>query len=642
MNKLVKRILGTIAVTAAVALSGFLLPETVLLPDLSVTASADTEFTEAATWTDLQIAFTAGGNVRLADDVTADNGDRALEVPEDTYVILDLNGYTLDRGLTSPTSCGNVITVNGNLTLTDSSTGKTGTITGGKNDSSSGGGVFVNGTFTMQGGTISECKIIDGYGYGSGGVYVENGAKFTMSGGKISGCSADGPGGGVYVSRYSKFTMSGGEIRSCWAHRGGGVLVYGGEFTMSGGTISGCSTDDNGSGGGVYVESITDSEGVHSGTFTMSDGTISDCSAVMDGGGVCVNGTFTMSDSTISGCSAVQRGGGVSVENGGTFTMSDGTISGCSSVMNGGGVYVYNSGTFNISDTPVISGNTVSAAANNVVTTKTINVTGELTTDASVYVHAEKGVAVAVGGGYTLTESDAECFHSDIDAALASVLDNGKIVFKAELPELVDIGSVTYNGNAQSPELTFVGKALTKDTDYTVSYKLGDTAVTEAKNAGTYTVTVTGIGAYSGTFEKSYTINKKPVIVSGITAKDKTYDGTTAAELDYSGETFGKCVSDDLTITATVTFKDANAGTGKRVNITNITLGGADAGNYVLAESGSQTSTKADITARSITIKAEDQEIEFGGSISTDKSFAGITSGSLANEGILLRCKGLR
>lgn len=41
MNKLVKRILGTIAVTAAVALSGFLLPETVLLPDLSVTASAE-------------------------------------------------------------------------------------------------------------------------------------------------------------------------------------------------------------------------------------------------------------------------------------------------------------------------------------------------------------------------------------------------------------------------------------------------------------------------------------------------------------------------------------------------------------------------------------------------------------------------
>lgn len=70
MNNLVKRILGTIAVTAAVALSGFLLPETVLLPDLSVTASADTMYeigssTQTLTNGNTYITSTASNDYRI-------------------------------------------------------------------------------------------------------------------------------------------------------------------------------------------------------------------------------------------------------------------------------------------------------------------------------------------------------------------------------------------------------------------------------------------------------------------------------------------------------------------------------------------------------------------------------------------------
>ena len=443
---------------------------------------------------------TSPTTIKLSGKVMAEEVDTTLEVKSGTYVTLDLNGYTIDRGLKGKDAVGdgNVIKVNGNLTLTDSSTGKDGTITGGKNDG--GGGVWVSGsgTFTMNGGTISDC--LAGYG----GVYVDNGGTFTMSGGTISGCSA---------------------------------------------------------------------------SF---------------GGGVCVDGTFTMNGGTISGCDA-GAGGGVYVGNYSKFTMSGGTISDCSTDNSGGGVYVVDNATFNVSGAPVISGNKKVDDTNNVEfdsdhTTKTINVTDALTTGASIYVNAGKGDAVAVGGGkYTLKASDAEYFHSDSDG-LASTLDNGKIVFKAALPALDDIASVTYNGNTQSPVLTFGSETLTKGTDYTVSYKIGETAVTETINAGEYTVIVTGIGGYAGTYRKTFTIAPVAVTTPDITLAPASYV--------YSGE---ECTPDvtvkigDTVIPAseyTVSYSDnINAGDDKAV----VTITDNDGGNYTVSGSKTFDIAKADI-----------------------------------------------
>ena len=72
--------------------------------------------------------------------------------------------------------------------------------------------------------------------------------------------------------------------------------------------------------------------------------------------------------------------------------------------------------------------------------------------------------------------------------------------------------------------------------------------------------------------------------VSGIAASNKTYDTTTAATLVTSGAVFtGMITGDALTVSsATGNFSNKNVGTGKTVNISGITLGGADAGNYTL------------------------------------------------------------
>ena len=69
----------------------------------------------------------------------------------------------------------------------------------------------------------------------------------------------------------------------------------------------------------------------------------------------------------------------------------------------------------------------------------------------------------------------------------------------------VQVANVTYTGSALKPNVVVKDGdyTLVKGTDYTVSYS-------NNKNAGTGRVTITGIGNYTGTVTKTFTINKAP------------------------------------------------------------------------------------------------------------------------------------
>ena len=118
----------------------------------------------------------------------------------------------------------------------------------------------------------------------------------------------------------------------------------------------------------------------------------------------------------------------------------------------------------------------------------------------------------------------------------------------------------TYNETAQEP--TF-GGTLVRGTDYEVSYavKAGSTGWLDFSgkpvNAGTYIVTVTGKGAYEGSFTKEFVINKAaqsdvPVglIANPISCRDGsgTIDGvTTAMEYRKVGDAdYTKCTSSKI------------------------------------------------------------------------------------------------
>ncbi len=97
------------------------------------------------------------------------------------------------------------------------------------------------------------------------------------------------------------------------------------------------------------------------------------------------------------------------------------------------------------------------------------------------------------------------------------------------------------------------------------------------------------------------TINKRDIAVTA-SGQNKTYDGTTAATVTYGDN---RIAGDSLTVGGAAAFADKNAGTGKAVSVSGISLGGADAGNYNLANN--TAATTADIGKRALTVAASGQ-----------------------------------
>ena len=124
--------------------------------------------------------------------------------------------------------------------------------------------------------------------------------------------------------------------------------------------------------------------------------------------------------------------------------------------------------------------------------------------------------------------------------------------------------------------------------------------------AGSYTVKamVAETANYkAGQCTADFAISPRPVTVSGIRAEDKTYDGSTAARLDFADAKLnGKLDGDDLSVTATSgVFDKADAGQNRTVSINGLTLTGDAKANYVL-NTASQTTTTAGILPKSICV----------------------------------------
>ena len=144
-----------------------------------------------------------------------------------------------------------------------------------------------------------------------------------------------------------------------------------------------------------------------------------------------------------------------------------------------------------------------------------------------------------------------------------------------------DVEDKTYTGSAITPEVevkdTARNTVLTKNTDYTISYK-------NNVNAGTATITITGKGNYTGTVEKTFKINgdANPIKVTNktvytgstvdlstlvsdaqgdVTFSIKTNGTTTASTLSGSKLTAGAMsTTDDKDQTVVITAKAAGNG----------------------------------------------------------------------------------
>ena len=227
-----------------------------------------------------------------------------------------------------------------------------------------------------------------------------------------------------------------------------------------------------------------------------------------------------------------------------------------------------------------------------------------------------------VGTGKTVTETGltltgADAVNYTLTSTSATALTN---ITAKDLSVTATADNKPYDGNTNAvAHLTT--NALSGDTvaaNYT-------SATFADKNIGNNkTITVSGI-SIGGTDAANYNLTNTAAtatasITSGnavtatITASNKVYDGSNTATI-LTRTLTGVAQGDDVRLVAgTATFSDKNAGTGKTVTETGLTLTGADAANYTLTNSSA--TTLANITPAGLTITAQTNTKVYDGNTS--------------------------
>lgn len=149
--------------------------------------------------------------------------------------------------------------------------------------------------------------------------------------------------------------------------------------------------------------------------------------------------------------------------------------------------------------------------------------------------------------------------------------------------------SKVYDGTAVVPALGIAGVSGLIDGD-TQSVLSGALAVTGAtRNVGAYAIDSSALAtelgyaiSYTG---PAFTITPR-VLNATISGVNKTYDGNNIAAVNFSDD---RIAGDALSYDSVARFDSKNAGSGKTVNVTGITLSGGDAANYTLAANSGTT-----------------------------------------------------
>ena len=187
------------------------------------------------------------------------------------------------------------------------------------------------------------------------------------------------------------------------------------------------------------------------------------------------------------------------------------------------------------------------------------------------------------------------------------------------LPKTYDGAAAAYTGSATVTGHTDLDQSLVYEW-----YNSSDTKLDSApQNAGDYYLKVSipeSNADYMGSAQVNFEISPKGVTITGLSAENKEYDGSTAATVTGTPEISGKVnESDELTVNSgSASFADANAATGKTVTFSGYTLTGAAIDNYTL--SAQPASVKANITPKPVTVT---------GVTATDRAYNGTTTVAL-------------
>ncbi len=233
--------------------------------------------------------------------------------------------------------------------------------------------------------------------------------------------------------------------------------------------------------------------------------------------------------------------------------------------------------------TGLVSGDDVSVSATGTFDNKNVGA-GKTVTLASGYAGTDKD-------NYSITDQATTTANITAKAMTISGITASNKVYDGTTTAATDVSSAAYTG-------------LVNGDDVSVSA----TGTFDNKNVGTGK-TVTLSSSYAGTDKDNYSITDqatttaditaRAMTISGITASDKVYDGSTTAITDVSSAAYTGLVNgDEVSVSATGTFDNKNVGTGKTVTLSS-SYAGTDKDNYSITD---QVNTTADITARAMTI----------------------------------------
>ena len=436
-----------------------------------------------------------------------------------------------------------------------------------------GGGVYVRGqyaSFTMNGGFIKDNMATDGagvnikggatvvinegdicgnktsrtYGYAMGaGIFVQDNSSLTVNGGRIQGNIAGSAGGGIASwDAASIVTINGGLIADNTASSGGGIMSYG-VLTLNDGTVITRNRANFQSGGvGTSKGMSVSGEVIIDGNTLLTTST-GEASDYYFGGG----SQIIQFDEPLTGNSHI----GIIMYNpdcGDPFTSDDAdAYIGFFSAQNEGYIVAVGANnalrfishvhefsyevdgatitaTCSVEGCPLTDGKamlTINAPTGDMVYDGTAKVATLSSYDASVF--APEAIKYYKGG-----QEVASCIAAG--TYVAKVTSNGKtaeVEFTISPLSFADYNltlstdTLTYTGEEQSVAATVLHKdggiPLQEGTHYTLSGQ-------KATEVGEYTLTITGIGNYSGTKTATYHVVPANIEGMGIDAPEGGFD----------------------------------------------------------------------------------------------------------------------
>lgn len=452
-----------------------------------------------------------------------------------------------------------------------------------------GRGMRVNGTVTMNGGTIRNNHFVSekGDGIGGGGVYIGATGNLVMNDGTVEKNTTTESGAGVYIRAGGKFTLNKGTIQNNESDKAGAGVAAVGTFTMNQGTVQGNSTTGNAA--GILVSKDA--------AFAMSGGKVTGNTAGKNGGGI-----FTQSTNTIItggeilnnkaiGTGTNGNGAGLYVHSNGMLTMQNGTttIKGNEAAVNGGGIYIA----------------TTVADAKNTITGAVI----------------EENTAVDGGGIYVNTSQDVTMNGMTIQKNTASQNGGGVYIYLSKSVAM-EGGQISANTAVNGGGVYNVWRGQFNMSGGTIS---GNTAT------GTETVVGRGSGVYVGAFDpekpkKSFTMTGGTISGHGTEEERSNSQGAgvyvaNGATFKMTGENaviennYSSQVGAGVAVIGTFTMSNG------KIQGNNTTGNGA--GVLVIKDTGAFTMSGGTI-ANNTTSKS-------GGGIFTQSTSTTITGGTIEN-----------